>query len=75
MTSAALSKPTKRQLALIAWTISNPPPGATNGELIMLGQKMTHLLTASEQEQVAEFVRDKQAMLKALKRRASKPWR
>lgn len=67
--------PTKRQLALIAWTITNPPPGATYGEQIMLTRKMTDLLTEKELDQVNAFVGDESAVRKALKRRAAKPWR
>jgi hypothetical protein len=65
--------PTKRQLALIAWTISNPP--ATYGEQAMLSEKLTHWLTEAEQRQVSEFIADETAMRKALKKRAAKPWR
>jgi hypothetical protein len=68
-------RPTKRQLALIAWTVAHPPPGVTYGEQIMLTRQMTHLLTEKELDQVNAFVADEKAMLKALKRRAAKPWR
>jgi len=64
--------PTKRQLALIAWTIANPRPGATWGEKAMLGEKLTHWLTDDEQRQVSEFIADETAMRKALKKRAAK---
>jgi hypothetical protein len=67
--------PTKRQLALIAWTVANPPPGATYGEQAMLCEKLTHWLTDDEQRQVSEFIADETAMRRALKKQASKPWR
>jgi hypothetical protein len=67
--------PTKRQLALIAWTVSHPPPGITFGERAMIADKLTHWLTETEENAVAAFVKDEKAMLKALKRRAPKRWR
>ena len=50
---------TKRQLALIAWTISNMPPGVTHRETIMLASRMTVGLTDREAAQVPRHLADR----------------
>ena len=64
---------TKRQLAIIAWTIKNPPPHVSFEEWYILAHRMTQGLSATEQDMVNNL--SDAEILKALKRRGSKPWR
>ena len=65
-------RPTKRQLALIAWTVAHPPRDASVCEWAMIAKKLTQWLTEAEQHQVSEFIADETAMRKALNKRVTK---
>ncbi len=66
---------TRRQLALIAWMVTNMPPGCTFEERGIMAGKLTVGLTEAEERQVRDFMADEQAMRRALNRRGAKPWR
>ena len=65
-------RPTERQLALIAWTVAHPARDASFGERAMIANKLTRWLTKAEQHQISEFIADKTAMRKALKKPLTK---
>jgi hypothetical protein len=69
---AQQQRPTKRQLALIAWTVAHPARDASFGERAMIAIKLTQWLTEAEQRQVSKFFADETAMRKALKKRLTK---
>jgi hypothetical protein len=67
---------TKRQLALIAWSITHMPPGCSFAEGALLTEKLIAGLSPGERGQVETFLDDTDAQLRALKRRGrARPWR
>jgi hypothetical protein len=61
---------TKRQLALVAWSITHMPPGCSLAELALLAGKLTAGLTTPEQDQVTAFCKDAAAMRQVLYQRS-----
>jgi len=64
--------PTKRQLALIAWTVAHPARDASFGERAVIANKLTQWLTEAERNQVSAFIANEKAMRKALNKRVTK---
>jgi|KBSMisStandDraft_5_1062788.scaffolds.fasta_scaffold1532802_1 hypothetical protein len=72
ISSRSRQRPTKRQLALIAWTVAHPARDASFSERAMIADKLTRWLTQAEQHQVSKFIADETAMRKALNKRVTK---